>query len=179
MSVVALWSDTDHLLSVLAPLGLAVMRRPSLVIDLDPIGPAYGSPFTLAALVADGPTAEQLKPMRKGTSVLTNGGVSVNDAAEVVGALAQAWPNVVLRCDPRSEPPESAISILPLLPRPFASGRRPRSVYQDLGLRVTPPEGALVLPRPSSSTLHALVRLEEVPIRSRWLKGLARLWGAP
>ena len=34
MSVVALWSPHDHLLSVIAPIGLAVTRRSALVIDL-------------------------------------------------------------------------------------------------------------------------------------------------
>ena len=179
MSVVALWADSDHLLSVLAPIGLAWTRRPSIVIDLDPAGPRYQSPFTLADLVAEGPTAAQLKPTRRGTSVLANGGVGIGDAAEIVGALALTWPNVVLRCDPSSEPPDTAVSILPLLPGPFAAASRSRSIYQDLGLRVRSPEGALVLPPPARSTLHALVRLDEVPVRSRWLKALAKLWGSP
>lgn len=164
---------------MLAPLGLAVSRPPSLVIDLDPIGPSYDSPFTLADLATDGPTAAQLKPERNGTSILPNGGVAIGDAAEIVRALTRTWPNVVLRCDPRSEPPDSAVAILPLLPGPFASRRGHRSIYQDLGLGVQPPEGAFILPRPTPSTLHALTRLENVPIRSRWLRALAKLWGSP
>jgi hypothetical protein len=176
VSVVALWSESDHLLSVLAPIGLALGRNPSLVVDLDPKGPRYRSPFTLADLVREGPTKSQLDPSKGGVSVLPNGGVAVEDAAEVVGALAQRWPNVVIRCDPRSQPPSSAISILPLLPVPFLGQRSERTVFQSLGFRVQAPEGSLVLPRPGSATLNALTGLSAVPKGSKWLRALGKLW---
>jgi hypothetical protein len=176
VSVVALWSESDHLLSVLSPIGLAVGRDPSLVIDLDPLGPRYASPFTLADLVRDGPTRDQLQPVKRGVALLANGGVAVDEAAEVVGELAQRWPNVVLRCDPRSEPPQTAIAIVPLLPAPFTGRPLERTVFQQIGLRVPAPQGAVVLPRPRSATLNALTGLSAVPNRSRWIQALARLW---
>lgn len=176
MSVVALWSPSDHLLSVLAPIGLAMSRNPTLVVDLDPTGPRYRSDYTLADLVADGPTKTQLEPTRRGVSVLPNGGVGVEAASEVVGELAQRWPNMVIRCDPRYDPPESAIAILPLLPEPFRCSRHGPTVYQHLGLSVQPPRGALVLPPPGAATLHALTGLSSLPARSKWLRALSKLW---
>jgi hypothetical protein len=176
LSVVALWSGSDHLLSVLAPIGVAVGRRPSLVIDLDPRGPRYASPFTLADLVQDGPTSSQLEPSKTGVSVLANGGVSIDAAGDIVGVLAQRWPNVVIRCDPATEPPESAISIVPLLPDPFIGVPRGRAVYQQLGFRVATPPGAVLLPRPSTSTLRGLTGLSSMPAQSKWLRALGKLW---
>ena len=176
VSVVALWSESDHLLSVLSPIGLALSRNPSLVVDLDPSGPSYRCPVTLADLVREGPTKDQLDPAKGGVSVLPNGGVAVQDAAEVVGALVQRWPNVVIRCDPHSQPPRTAISILPLLPDPFLGQRSERIVYQSLGLQVRAPEGAFVLPPPGSATLNALTGLSAVPKRSKWMRALGKLW---
>lgn len=176
MSVVALWSPSDHLLSVLAPIGLAMSRNPTLVVDLDPRGPRYPAPFTLADLVTDGPTKAQLEPTRRGVSVLPNGGVSAESAGEVVGELARRWPNTVIRCDPRDDPPQSAVAILPLLPEPFIVAGGGPTVYQHLGFRVQAPSGAFVLPRPGAATLNALTGLSSLPVRSKWLRSLSKLW---
>jgi hypothetical protein len=178
MSVVALWSPSDHLLSVLAPLALAVSRRPSLVIDLDEAGPHYQSPFTLADLVRNGPTETQLRPVPGGPHVLANGGVPMADVHDVVAALIRRWPDVVLRCPPSMRPPDAAVRIVPLLPEPFAGLHRGRRVcFQDLGLGVDAPAGERVLPRPSQATLRSLVGLR-APLRSRWVRSLQSLWGA-
>ena len=41
-TVIGLHTEFDHVLSVVAPIGLAAAAaRPALVIDLDPDGPAY------------------------------------------------------------------------------------------------------------------------------------------
>jgi len=177
MSVVALWSPSDHLLSVLAPLALAASRSPSLVIDLDQDGPSYSAPFTLAELVEAGPTAKQIERAKSGTHVLANGGVDASDASEVIGALVDRWPNVVLRCPPARPAPTEAVSIVPLLPEPLCSPRSTRrTLFQDVGLRTNAPAGGVVLPRPKASTLAALSQLE-VPVRSRWVNRLGSVWG--
>ena len=176
MSVIALWSESDHLLSVLAPIGLALNRSPSLVVDLDPFGPRYQTEYSLADLVADGPTRAQLEPPASGITVLPNGGVAVAQASDVVGALANRWPNVVIRCDPRAEPPDSAVAIVPLLPAPFLSPRHGRVVFQSLGFRVPTPAGSLVLPSPDTATVRALTGLARPPVRSKWVRALGKLW---
>jgi hypothetical protein len=176
MSVVALWSPSDLLLSVLAPIGLAATRPSALVIDLDPRGPRYESPYTLADLVRDGAMKDQLDPLRGAVAVLPNGGVGIEDASRVVEALAERWPHVVLRCDPASQPPESAVSLLPLLPQQFMSRPTRRVVFQSLGFRAQAPKGALVLPRPGSATVNALMGLRTMPTKSSWLRQLAKIW---
>lgn len=176
MSVVALWSRSDHLLSLLAPIGVALNRRPSVIVDLDPLGPRYDARYTLADLVADGPTKAQLEPSRRGVSFLPNGGVDVASASEVIAAIVERWPNVVIRCDPHIEPPETAIAIVPLLPQPLVRPMGTRTVYQRLGFRVSPPPQTLVLPRPDAATLHAVAGLSEPPMRSKWLRSLGKLW---
>jgi len=176
VSVVALWSPHDLLLSVLAPIGLASTRQSALVIDLDPRGPRYESPYTLADLVRDGAMKDQLDPVRKSVAVLPNGGVGIEDASKVVGALAERWPHVVLRCDPASPPPESAVALLPLLPAPFMPHPTRRVVFQSLGFAAQAPNGALVLPRPGSATVNSLMGLRTMPTNSPWLKQLAKIW---
>ena len=56
-TVIGLHTESDHVLSVVAPVGLAAAAaRPALVIDLDPNGPAYPGTRSLADLVGEGPT---------------------------------------------------------------------------------------------------------------------------
>lgn len=177
MSVVALWSPSDLLTSVLTPVALATTRTSSLVIDLDPAGPRYGGDYTLADLVRDGPTRSQLEARNRTVAVLANGGVEVQDASDVLEALIARWPNVVLRCDPANPAPMRAIPILPLLPAPLAPQVDRPSVFQSLGFSVKPPQGALVLPRPSRAVVESLVGLRSGLGRSRWMTSVARLWG--
>ncbi|MEZ5176297.1 MAG: hypothetical protein R2823_08850 [Acidimicrobiia bacterium] len=176
MAVVALWPSNDLLLSLIAPIGLAATRRQCLVIDLEANGPAMRAPFSLADLVRDGPTRAQLEPTGPGVAILPNGGVSTSDASTVVSALAQRWPDVVLRCDPSLPPPRSAVCLVPLLPEPFTPMGANRIVYQQLGFPVDAPAGSLVLPRPSRPTVDALVALRAPPGRSRWLRKLSTIW---
>ena len=176
MSVVALWSPSDLLTSVLTPIALASTRTSSIVVDLDPAGPRYGGEFTLADLVRDGPTRSQLEARERTVAVLANGGIDVQDATDVVEALIDRWPNVVLRCDPSRPPPMSAIPIVPLLPAPLAPQVNRSSVFQSLGFSVRAPQGALVLPRPSRSAVESLIGLRSGLGRSRWMTSVARLW---
>jgi len=176
VAVAVLWSPNDLLTSVLTPIGLAMARRPSLVIDLDPKGPRYSGGFTLADLARNGPTKAQLEPRPKAVAVLANGGVAAGEAADVIAALVERWPHVVLRCDPADRAPSRAVSIVPLLPEPFAALPRPRTVYQSLGMQVRHPVGSLVLPAPSRSSIEALIGLRTTVRRSRWLTKLGAVW---
>ena len=97
MSVIAVWSPVDLVLSLVLPLGLAVHKGTALVVDLDPAGPPLPGRGDLASLVDRGPTEAELSPTTKGVAILSNGGVASGDSAEVIAALAQRWPNMVLR----------------------------------------------------------------------------------
>jgi len=178
LTVLATWSPSDALLDVIVPLGLAAAARTALVIDLDPGGPIPDVPFTLADLVGRGPTLEELEPSGRGAAFLPNGGVAVEEAAEVVDALARRWPAVVLRCPPGEPAPEGATTFLPLLPRPFTLTARPPVVYQRYAMSPSDAVEGRVLPPPSLRTVVGLLNHRSPPPRDRWIRSLRSIWGS-
>jgi hypothetical protein len=177
LSVLALWSPVDLVLGVVGPLGATAAAGTALLVDLDPNGPRYGGAHSLAELVQKGPTKSQLEPTQSGPAVLRNGGVSPDDAEEVVAALVSKWPNVVLRCAPESEPIGSAVALIPLLPAPFTPLIEGSVVYQRTSLATRQPEGGLALPIPRPSTVMALLAGQRPWRRDRWIRSFNRVWG--
>ena len=177
LSVLALWSPVDLVLGVVGPLGATTAAGTALLVDLDPNGPRYGGAHSLAELVQKGPTRNQLEPTQSGPAVLRNGGVSPDDAEEVVAALVSKWPNVVLRCAPESDPVGSAVALLPLLPAPFTPQMEGSVVYQMTSLATRQPDGKLALPIPRSSTVKALLAGQRPWRRDRWIRSFNRVWG--
>jgi hypothetical protein len=176
MPVLALWSPVDLFLGVVGPLGAAAGGGTALLVDLDPNGPRYGGSHSLADLVARGPTRSQLEPTRSGPAVLRNGGVTPEDAEEVVTALVERWPNVVLRCAPDSEPGAGRIALLPLLPEPFTPTVDGASIYQQTNLSRRRPSIAHVLPVPRHGTVRALLAGVQPRPRDRWISAFGRVW---
>lgn len=176
MSVLALWSPVDLMLGVVGPLAAAAAVDTALLVDLDPNGPRYGGSYSLADLVAKGPTRSQLEPTRPGSAVLRNGGVSPEDAEEVVTALVQRWPNVVLRCPGGTEPSTSGIALLPLLPAPFAPTVRGSVVYQRTNLSPHGSKVDHVLPVPRTATVNALLSGIQPRSNDRWIRAFAQVW---
>jgi hypothetical protein len=149
-------------------------------VDLDPDGPLLGDGPTLAELVQSGPTRSQLDPPSGAAGFLSNGGVDAETASEVITALIQRWPRVVLRCAPRASQPAGALAVLPLLPEPFTPVADGPIIYQRCAFspRVRP-EGT-VLPIPRRRTVEALLgrRRPSWP-RDPWLRAVGALWGRP
>jgi hypothetical protein len=176
MPVLATWSPRDALLDAIVPLGLACSAGTALVVDLDPTGPRWPGSFTLADLVRRGPTRDELVPARRGPAVLANGGIEADEAAEVVSALTDGWPAVVIRCPPGFPCPEGAIAILPLLPEPFVLSAEPPVVYQRSHLSPRIEQQPHILPPPSRRTVAALLSSRQ-PVRSdRWIRALRNVW---
>ncbi len=176
VSVVALWSPLDAMLGVVAPLGAAAAVDTALVIDLDPDGPHYGGPFSLADLVDRGPKLDQLEPQQRGPAVLRNGGVQPADAEEIVSELVTRWPNIVLRCPQATEASENTIALLPLLPAPFTPTLDGHVVYQRTHLSALPPGREVVLPVPRTSTIRSLLGGVRPSRGDRWVKALGQIW---
>jgi len=109
-TVIGLHTEVDHVLSVVAPVGLAAAAaRPVLVIDLDPEGPMFPGPRSLAELVNEGPTRLELFPGSAGghgpgVALLRNGGIEWKPAIPMIEALARQWPALVLRLPDRGGP---------------------------------------------------------------------------
>ena len=176
MSVLALWSPVDLMHGVVGPLGATTAAGTALLVDLDPNGPHYGGPHSLADLVSRGPTRSQLEPTQSGPAVLRNGGVSPEAAEEVVAALVQRWPNVVLRCAPSTHMGSGGIALVPLLPETYTPSVDGPVVYQRTHLSHTKPKDNHVLPVPRTATVKALLAGSQPRSGDRWIKALSQLW---
>lgn len=176
MSVLALWSPVDLFLGIVGPLGAAAAAGTALLVDLDPSGPRYGGSHSLSDLVARGPTRRELEPTKSGPAVLRNGGIMPEDAGEVVAALVERWPNVVLRCAPELEPGAGRIALLPLLPEPFTPSVGGATIYQQTHLSGRRPSTGHILPVPRSGTIKALLAGARPRPGDRWIRSLGRLW---
>lgn len=176
MPVIATWSPADAALDILAPLGLAVAAGTALVIDGDPSGPVVGTGPTLAQLQSEGPTRTQLEPTGRGAAFLANGGVTIEQAADVIRALIERWPAVVLRCEARGPRPEGAVGFAPLLPEPHTIRLSEPAVYQRCRLSPAESPNGSVLPVPQRRTVERLLA-GRAPMRSdRWIRSLADVW---
>jgi len=176
MAVVAVWSPIDLVLSLVAPLGCALQAGTALVVDLDPGGPSMPGAGDLASLVERGPTEAELRPERRGIAVIGNGGIAASDASDVIAALADRWPNLVLRCAPTQMPPDAAVPVIPVLPAPFAIQMDRPSVYQQTNFGGEPRPGAPVLPVPRPATIRSLLA-GRIPVRrDRWVGSLEHVW---
>lgn len=177
LPAIALWTPEDGLLGALAPLGAALAAPPCLVIDLDPMGPAYPGERSLADLVEDEPTEDDLKA-ETGVAVIRNGGVAAADAAEVVSALLDRWPRAVLRLPPRPHPQEDlpVVPVRTLCPGWFGVSAS-AGVWQRTPHWRVPPSPGVVLPIPSTSTVRALLEGRR-PMRSRWVEAWRSVWKA-
>ena len=176
MPALAIWSPEDGVLGVVAPLALAAAAGTALVVDLDPGGPRYPGSKSLADLVADGPTLQDLEPARRGVGVLANGGVRPEDAGPIVAAVVERWPAVVLRHPATHHDDGEAIPVVPLVPGDVLPDYGPRAIYQRSGWRVPVPEGALVLPRPRRRIVEMLLNGVAPPRGDRWIASWSRLW---
>jgi hypothetical protein len=181
MPALAIWTPEDGVLGALAPLGLAASAGTALVVDLDPLGPRYPGTSSLAQLVQEGPRRSDLAPSRRGAAVLRNGGVGPGEAAEVVRALVEGWPHVVLRlpCRPAPEaPPAPLVELRPLLPGALYPDGSGAAVYQRTGFRVPPPGPGPMLPVPRPAEVAGLLAGVVEP-GARWVRAWRVVWSWP
>jgi hypothetical protein len=176
MPALALWSPEDEVLGAVAPLALGAAAGTALVVDLDPDGPHYPGDVSLASLVADGPTKADLSPPRRGVAVVRNGGIDPQDAEAVLHALVEGWPAVVFRLPAGHIADGSALPVLPLVPGSLLRRSLGTAVYQRSAWRVQAPPGSVVLPRPGSGTLSALLRGHTPHPADRWIRAWRRVW---
>lgn len=185
--VLSLRTELDPILSVIAPLGLAAAAaKPCLVIDLDPAGPSYPGRRSLADLVAEGPSRSELVPSldrqhSMGVAVLRNGGVSSEEAAEIVQVLARQWPAVVLRLSSvarDSADRRRVVPVIPVFPGLLAPVGERAAVWQLLGVGQAVPGPGPVLPPIPRSLITRLLSGRWEP-KGRWVKGWRSVWELP
>jgi hypothetical protein len=178
--IVGVRTEVDSVLSVVAPLGLAAAApEPALMIDLDPAGPHYPGPRSLAEMVDSGPTRAEMSPSPgRRLAVLRNGGVHPDEAVPVVEALAASWPRIVVRVEAPVTPVWPVIPVVPLLPGILAPPRGRAAVWQATTLSDEPPGPGPVLPPLTRSILTGLLRMHTQP-GGRWVTAWRRVWGLP
>ena len=130
----------------------------------------------LASLVQRGPTEAELRPDHSGVAVIGNGGVAASEASDVIAALADRWPNLVLRCAPTQIPPDVAVPLIPVLPEPFTIRIDRPSVYQRTHFGGEPLPGAVVLPAPKQATVRSLLSGRIPTRRDKWIGSLEHVW---
>ena len=171
MVALAVHTRHDDLLGVLAPFALASLRKTGLVIDLDLKGLPLPGRRTLADLVEDGPTLAELVPSRKGWAVLPHGGVSPAEAMEVVKALVESWPTVVVRS---RTPLEGMpfVQVVPLLPG--VNTRVSPRVWVRSGIGQVKPGPGPVVDTPPRAAFNAALA-GHIPV-GRWLRSWEKVW---
>jgi hypothetical protein len=177
--IVALRTEADSVLSVVAPLGLAAAgSRPALMVDLDPGGPGYPGERSLADLVAEGPRRLELAPEGPVLAVLRNGGTEGEGAIEAVESLGRGWPTIVVRVTEGARPPWPVIPLVPLLPGILAVSRDGPAVWQATIRGQSPPGPGPVLPPLTRAGLAALLRMRQEPA-GRWVRAWRQVWELP
>lgn len=176
MAVSGIYVANDGVLGVVAPIGMAAAVGTCLVVDLCEGDPTGG--VTLATLVRDGPSSEQLRPKRRGVSFLRNGGISAQDAAEVVRAFCVNWPNVVLRVGASDEAvgEVGVVTVRAILSGPFFAEPDVGAVLQPTGLGARPKNHhGHVLSRLSARTVRTVLA-GRVNQRSAWVRSWRPVW---
>jgi hypothetical protein len=171
MPAVAIRCQADPVLDAVAPIVLAAAHRRAVVVDGGGLIPLPGR-RTLAELVSDGVRLADLSPDRDGVAVLPNGGTSVEEAADVIAALADRWPLVVLRGPAPGFP---TIPVVPLFP---GVAQRDPAAYVATGL-VEPDAGLEPVVRaPSRSAVARILAGGSAPRRlvGNWAKVWSHSW---
>lgn len=168
MPVLTLRIIHDGLLSIVAPLGAALSVGTALVVDLDPTGPPLPGRRTVADLIGEGPTADDLAPVRRGVAVLPSGGADPGAAGHLLAHLARGWPFVVVRVGAASD---RTTVVAPVFGPPVVA-----DVLQPTGLGPVPSVDGIVLPRLSPRTARSVASGRATG--GRWVRAWRRVWAA-
>lgn len=178
MAALTVWTSGGGLLSILAPMGLAVAAGTALLVDLDSTGPSYWGAATLADLVRAGPRRDDLRPQAAGPAVLANGGIEPDRAWPVIRALADGWPAVVLRSPGDRADFAPIVPVYPLLPEAVAAAPDRFCVLQRTGFETENSQPGITLPCPRRRTIQGLLK-GSLPVRSRWVRAWSDVWRHP
>lgn len=177
-SILSVRCESDLLLHHLAAIGLAAARGTALLVDLDGASPPYPGTITVADLVGDGVHRDHLGPSRKGVAVLPNGGADPERALELVEALRQGWPALVVRIGRLATSPYPHVPVVPALPVPLGPSESGRYVRQRLRRRRPPRGDGVDLPVLRRGQVWAMVE-GRVDARSAWVKAWRPVWDLP
>jgi hypothetical protein len=163
-------------LSLLGALGLGAAAGTALVIDI--AGQSrLATERTLADLIEDGPSLEELSPTQTGVAVIGGGPIDVTVGLPLIQRLGANWPAVVVRCD-AGVWPGPTVPVRPLLPGLMAPSEPMPAVWQAVPGGSRPPGPGPVLPRIGSRAARSLL-MGRLPTRGRWLRVWESVWRMP
>lgn len=168
----------DPVLHHIAPIGLAAAVETALVVDLDGDAPSYAGAPTLAELADRGLRRQELVPDRTGVAIIGNGGVTHDEALNLLEVLGRNWPRVVVRIGRQAVPGLVSVPVIPLLPDPLCPALDRPAVFQTLYRGQHPPVAGVVLPPLSRSHASSLIG-GVVEARWRWVRAFAKVWELP
>lgn len=163
----------DPVLELFAALGLAAAVGTALVVDFG--RRQITTRRTLADLVLEGPTLDELSPARAGVALLAAGAVESGPGLEMIAKLAGRWPAVVVKSSPAGLP---TVPVRSLLPGLLAELESLPAVWQSTPLGPRPPGPGPVLP-PIGSRMARGLLLGRAPRQGRWLRVWSRVWEMP
>lgn len=174
--LLGVWSP-DPTLSIVAAVGLGVAAGTALVVDSGNTGGKPGR-RTLADLVADGPSLDELSPGRRGVAFIGGGGLEPEVIFDLTTRLAGRWPSTVVTVANLDAPLPTA-PFIPLVGGQLApTFAIKNAVWQPVGTSVDAPGPGPVLPRlPPRLVRHMLDA--RLPRRSRWVDALEPIWEMP
>lgn len=173
--ILGVWSP-DPVLSIVAPIGLAVSAGTALVVDLADTTRQTGR--SLADLAADGPALSELSPGRPGVAFLAGGNVDRTTATQLLARLAGHWPAIAIRV-PDREFPFATVPTVPLFPGRFPLFSMPaHGVWQPVGAGGEPPGPGPVLPRLRAGAVRRILA-GQLPRRNRWIAAWRPVWEMP
>lgn len=172
--VLGVWSP-DPILSTVAPIGMAAAVGTALIVDL--VSTERGA-RTLADLVVEGPTLDELSPGRRGIALLPGGKVDLDQGVELIDRLGDHWPAVVVRTS-GSGLQFPSVPVIPLFPGRLSIVQvPPAGVWQPVSGGSEPPGPGPVLPRLRSGLVRRMLA-GQLPHRSRWIDSWRRIWEMP
>ena len=158
----------------MTPVALALAHRTALVVDLDRQGLPLPGKCSLAGMVEDGPTLAELVPSRSGLAILPHGGADTEAASQVVAALVESWPCVVVR----SRVPLPGMPFTEVTPLvPGVDTRTAPRVWVRTGIGRVEPGPGPVVDSPGRSAVSAVLS-GRVPA-GRWVRSWTGVWRWP
>jgi hypothetical protein len=168
--------SADPVLSLFGALGLAAAAGTALVVDMSATL-VTATTRTIADLLEDGPSLNELSPARSGVAVISAGPIASADASSMIARLAVNWPAVVVRCTAETWSGPK-VPVRPLLPGLLAPTEMIPAVWQAVYGGVHPPGPGPVLPRLGPRAANNLM-LGRLPRRGSWLRVWGKVWGMP
>lgn len=166
----------DPVMSMIAPVGLAASAGTALLVDRIARGPSEPG-RTLADLMSDGPSLDEISPGRTGVARIPAGPLDGAGTLELANRLVSRWPAIVVRTG-QADWPGPTVPVHVLYGAGLRTWTEGAAVWQSLANGHRPPGPGPVLPPLAPSTVRHLLR-GWMPKQGRWTAAWRQVWEMP